>query len=89
MEIRIKRKKFLVYAFDIESHNDEESIAKKETSMWLGSFIDEESKVEDESSYFYNMDSFIDHLEFLTTRKRKNPREKRPINNICIYIYNT
>lgn len=89
MEIRIKRKKFLVFAFDIESHNDEESIAKRETSMWLGSFIDEESKVEDESSYFYNMDSFIDHLEFLTTRKRKNPREKRPINNICIYIYNT
>lgn len=89
MEIRIKRKKFLVYAFDIESHNDSESIAKRETSMWLASFIDEESKMEDESSYFYSMESFIDHLEYLTTRKRKNPKEKRPINNICIYIYNT
>jgi hypothetical protein len=41
---RIGRKKYDIYAMDIESHNDEESIAKKETSMWLGCFINEDSK---------------------------------------------
>ena len=50
MITRIGRRKYQIYAMDIESHNDEESIAKKETSMWLGCFIDENSKVEDESS---------------------------------------
>ena len=46
MYARISRKKYNIFAFDIESHNDEESIKnKKETSMWLGCLINEESRV--------------------------------------------
>ena len=60
---RISRKKYQIFSFDIESHNDEESIAKKETSMWLGCFIDETSQEEDESIYFYNMNDYLDRLE--------------------------
>lgn len=88
---RIGRKKFDIYAMDIESHNDEESIRLKETSMWLGCFINEESKVDDESSYFYDMDEFLDILHDLSSRKRKkvkNKLQKRPCTNICVYIYN-
>lgn len=86
MIARIKRKKFRIYAFDIESHNDEESIAKNETSMWLGCLIDETSKPEDESIYFYKMEDFISHLEKISSLPRN--RKSRPINNIAIYIYN-
>ena len=49
---KLGRKKYNVYAFDVESHNDPESIEKKETSIWLASFINDESKIDDESSYF-------------------------------------
>ena len=48
---RIGRRKYQVYAFDIETHNDDESIAKCESSMWLGCLIDENSKIDDEESY--------------------------------------
>lgn len=87
---RLGRKKYDIYAFDIESHNDEESIAKMETSMWLGCFINEESKMEDESSYIYDMEEFLDRLEYLSTRTRKGLKntDKRPCKNICVYIYN-
>ena len=37
---RIGRKKFKIYAFDLESHNDDESIEKAETSMWFGCLLD-------------------------------------------------
>lgn len=84
---RIGRKKYDIYAMDIESHNDEESIEKQETSMWLGCFINEESKVYEDESYFYNMDEFLDKLQFLSSRSRKF-KGKRPIKNICVYIYN-
>ena len=57
---------------DIVSHNDEESIKKKETSMWLGCFINENSKEDDEASYFYTMDEFLDRCEELTSKKRKS-----------------
>ena len=59
MEVRINKHKFKVKAMDIETHNDRESIAKKETSMWLGCYIDENSKIDDEESYFYSMEEFI------------------------------
>ena len=86
MILRIGRRKFNVKAMDIESHNDEESIAKGETSMWLGCYIDENSKEENEDSYFYSMDEFLDRLE-----KESSPRrvkDTRQCSNICIYIYN-
>ena len=91
MNYRLGRTLFDIYAMDIETHNDPESIMKRETSMWLGSFINEESKVEDEDSYFYTMGEFIDRLESLSSRKRKkikNKLQKRPCINIAVYIYN-
>ena len=88
MEVRINRKKYKCYAFDIESHNDEESIKKKETSMWLGCLIDETNTIDDESSYLQDMDSFIDKIEELTTPKRVHGEKKKPCKNIVIWVYN-
>ena len=88
MEVRINRKKYKVFAFDIETHNDEESIRNKTTSMWLGCLIDETHKVDDESSYFYSMDEVINKLEELSNPKRRHGEKKKPIKNICIYVYN-
>lgn len=72
---------------DIETHNDEESIAKQETSCWLGCFLDEKSKMEDPSSYFYSIEEFLDRLEDLSKPKRTENRT-RICNNIAVYIYN-
>ena len=83
---KIGRKKYKIYAFDIESHNDEESIKNKVTSMWLGSLIDETSKEDDPSCYYYNMDAVIDKFEDLTKCVYKG--HKKPCKNACIYIYN-
>ena len=88
MRARINRKLYELYGMDIESHNDAESIAKRETSMWLGCFINENSKEDDENSYFYNMDEFLDRCEKLTSKKRKTAKETRPCNNIAVFIYN-
>ena len=88
MKARINRKLYNIYAMDIESHNDEESIAKRETSMWLGCFINEDSKMDDESSYFYTMDEFLSRCEELTNKKRKSSKENRPCKNIAVFIYN-
>jgi len=90
MFTRIKRKKYRVFAFDIESHNDEESIERGETSMWLGCLIDETSTLEDDI-FFSNMNQFIDRLEELSSIKRgkkKGKNDARPCNNLVIYIYN-
>lgn len=88
MYARISRKKYNIFAFDIESHNDEESIAKRETSMWLGTFINDESKVDDESSYLYNMEELFQRLELLSSGKRKHGEKKRPCSNVCVFVYN-
>ena len=65
MRARINRKLYEIYGMDIESHNDLESIAKRETSMWLGCFIKEESNMDDEASYFYTMDECLERGETL------------------------
>lgn len=88
---RISRRKYNIFALDIETHNDEESIKKQETSMWLGCLIDENSKIDDESSYFYSMNELIDKFIEMTTpyRARKNGvLQQRKIINNAIYIYN-
>lgn len=85
---RLSRKKYIIKAMDVESHNDNESIAKNETSVWLGCYIDENSSPEDETSYFYNIDEFLDRIRDESNPKRKNHDESRKIKNICIYIYN-
>ena len=87
MEVRINKHKFKVKAMDIETHNDRESIAKKETSMWLGCYIDENSKIDDEESYFYSMEEFIERLEKDSTPTLTKKRTKKQ-NNIVVYIYN-
>ena len=56
--------------------------------MWLGCFIDETSKVDDESCYMYSMEEFIDILERESSQKRHSKSESRPINNLVIYVYN-
>ncbi|MBO7731607.1 MAG: hypothetical protein J6S67_03620 [Methanobrevibacter sp.] len=73
---------------DIESHNDEESIAKRETSMWLGCFINEDSKEDDENSYFYTMEEFLERCEKIVSKKRKTAEESRPCKNLAVFIYN-
>lgn len=88
MQVRVGRRKYNVYAFDIESHNDSKSIRERKTSMWLGCLINENSKVYESKNYFYNMDEFIDILEELSNPKRKNSKENRPCKNILIYVYN-
>ena len=88
MRVRINRKQFNIYAMDIETHNDLESIAKRETSMWLGCFIDETSKVEDESSYFYTIEEFLDRCSELSSIKRHTSNESKPCKNIAVFIYN-
>jgi hypothetical protein len=57
--------------------------------MWLGCFLDETSKIDDEKSYMYHMSDFIDRIREESSIKRgKGHNESRPIKNIAIYIYN-
>lgn len=87
MKRRIGKKNWMVFAFDIESHNCIESIVKNETSMWLGCIIDENSKVDQENSYVYSMDEFIEWLD-KNSSKPRDKKKTRPCNNLLIYIYN-
>lgn len=84
---RIGRKKYSIYAMDVESHNDLESISKGVTSIWLGCLIDEESKMEDESSYFYDIETFLSRMEEYS-KTRRNHAKTRLCKNVCVYIYN-
>ena len=84
---RIGKKKYKIYAMDVESHNDEETIKKQETSIWLGCFIDENSKIDAESSYFYTIEEFLDKLRTLSSPQRTKDKT-RLCSNLCIYIYN-
>ena len=73
---------------DVESHNDPESIAKKETSIWLGCLLDETNTVDNKSSYFYTIDEFLDRIIELSRPKRNKSHGSRLCKNVCIYIYN-
>lgn len=72
---------------DVESHNDAESRRLRETSIWLGCLINEDSKEDDENSYFYTIEEFLDRCEQLTIKKRRTANETRQIKNLCVYIY--
>lgn len=84
---RLGRRKYKVYAMDVESHNDDESIAKNETSIWLGCFIDETSDKADPESYFYTIREFLDRLRAESAPKR-NKDKSRQCKNVAVYIYN-
>ena len=88
MYCHIKRKKFEVHAFDIESHNDEESIAKRETSMWLGCALKEESQYGDSDIFFYSMEEVIDYFHSLVLNKKRNKKGTRPVINHVFFIWN-
>ena len=85
MQVKIGRKNYRVFAFDVESHNDDESIEKLETSIWLYSFIDSDSKIDDPASYGYSIEEFLDRLE-VETRKRYERRTR--CGNLYIAVYN-
>lgn len=87
MIVNIGRRKWKVKAMDVESHNDEESIAKKETSIWLGCYIDENDDMNSKNAYFYTIDEFLDKLSADTIIKR-NKAKTRLVSNVVCYIYN-
>lgn len=87
MIVKINRRNYIVKAMDVESHNDDESIAKQETSIWLGCYLDENSKVDEEESYFYSIEEWLNRLEY-ETRPQRNKKKIRICNNLVIYIYN-
>ena len=74
---KIGRMNYSIWAFDLESHNDEESLAKRETSMWLGCLLNEDSKIDDEESYLYNISDFVDRLDMLSKGEQKHSKTKR------------
>ena len=84
---RIGKKKYSIYAFDFETHNCKESINKKETSVWLGCLINDESKKNNEDSYFYSTEEFLQRLQDLSSRRRQHGK-KRPTTNLLLYDYN-
>ena len=47
MEVIINRKKWDIWAFDLESHNDDESIKNGKISMFLGFLLNDKSTIED------------------------------------------
>ena len=87
MIVKLGRKNFTIKAMDIESHNDSESIAKMQTSCWLGCYIDENSQMDDENSYFYTIEEFIDRA-LNDTKPHRTKNKTRLCKNVCIYIYN-
>lgn len=85
MEIKIRRKKYQVFGYDVENHNDDESIAKDETSVWLSVFAEYGDKPTDDV-YFCDEKSFISHLEEITRTKYVNRKKKET--NLLIFVYN-
>lgn len=83
---RIGRRNYDIYAMDVQSHNDAESVALRETSIWLGCMINETSDKSDQGIYFYTIDEFLNRVCSLSNRRRRKGR-KRDCKNIAIYIY--
>lgn len=88
MILKIGRKRFNCFAFDFESHNDEESIKKMETSIWLGALVNEFSTEDDENSYYYSIEQFFDKLEALSKENKKRIDNKRQVYNLLLYAFN-
>lgn len=89
MRKRVGKKWFSVWAFDIETHADPESVREGKTGVWLYSFINEKSKVEDAENYGTSMEMFLDKIEELSTPKKRNHhgKENTPT-NLLIFIWN-
>ena len=89
MRRRIGKRWFSVYAFDVESHADDESAELKETGVWLYSFINEAMPIDDESCFGYSIEEFLDRIEAKSKSKKRNHhgKENEP-NNLMIYVWN-
>ena len=79
---QIGKKKYRVFGYDVESHNDEESIRNNETSIWLSCFMDETGKVDDEGIYFFTIESWLEKLKVLSKPNHHS------VSNLLIYIFN-
>lgn len=90
MKVRVKKRLFNVYGYDVESHNDDESIAKNETSIWLSVFMTYGDDVTDSSIYFYDGESFLRHLELISKDhwEKTDGKRKKACTNYLIYVYN-
>lgn len=82
MLVQFGHKKYSVYAMDFETHNDDETIKKGETSIWLGYLINENSKWNDRNSYYYTIDDLLVKLNNLTSNEKKNRQ------NLLVYVWN-
>ena len=85
---KLGRTNYQIFAMDVESHNDPESIAKQETSIWLGCLLDENLTKDDPNSYFYTIDEFLDRIIDFSKPRRKTAHGTRLCKNVCVYIYN-
>lgn len=85
---KLGRTNYQIFAMDVESHNDIESIQKQETSIWLGCLLDEKLTKDDPQSYFYTIDEFLDRIIDFSKPRRKTTHGTRLCKNVCIYIYN-
>lgn len=90
MKQRIGRKNYEVFAFDTETHADDESVALGETGVWLACLINEQSREDDPSVYFSDLDSFLDRLSEMTEKPRRKHRKDTPAKcaNVLIYDFN-
>ena len=87
MERRIGRQRYRIFAYDVESHNDPWSVSNNNTGIWLSSFIDENTTLESNAGFYYDIPSFLSKLEEMSTpRWHKHKRVNIP--NIMIYVWN-
>ena len=88
MKAKIGKEAYSVYCYDIESHNDEGSIARGETGVWLSCLIDETSTVDDPGTFLPDVPSLLARLERMTA-PRKGPRggKRKPV-NVCVFVWN-
>lgn len=86
----IKKRKYRVFGYDVENHNDDESISKNETSVWLSVFVNSDAKASDGDIYYYDVPSFLDRLERESRMDRASRKDGRARNvpNLLIYVYN-
>lgn len=84
---KIGKKTYRIFGYDVESHNDEESIAKNATGVWLSVFAEYGQSWKD-NVYYYDVPSFLSRLEEETRNGRGGKGRARKISNIIVYVYN-
>ena len=86
MKAKIGKEPFDIYCYDLESHNDEGSIARGETGVWLSCFIEDEYTLEDPASFLPGLPEYLERLERLTA-PREGPRGgKGEPRDVCVLV---